>query len=54
LELVHDDDNRIAARDAVAEAIMTSFNDARIDMSTPELSIGTIDQRPDHKPSKSA
>jgi len=39
MRFYHNDQDRIAARDAVAEAIMTALSNAQIDMPTPEIAI---------------
>jgi small conductance mechanosensitive channel len=39
MRFYHEDDNRIAAGDEVAEAIMTSLAEAGIEMPTPEIAI---------------
>ena len=39
MRFYHNDEDRIAARDAVAEAIMTALTNGAIDMPTPEIAI---------------
>jgi hypothetical protein len=47
MRFYHDDGDRVAARDAVAEAIMAALSDAQIEMPTPELSIEHSHSDPD-------
>lgn len=47
MRFYHDDEDRIAVRDAVAETIMTALSDAQIDRPTPELSIDQSQTDPD-------
>jgi hypothetical protein len=47
IRFYHNDQDRIAARDAVAEAIMTALSTAQIDMPTPEFAIEQTTNEPD-------
>jgi small conductance mechanosensitive channel len=47
IRFYHNDQDRIAARDAVAEAIMTALSTAQIDMPTPEVAIEQTTNEPD-------